>query len=91
MGSAELPDLGDEERQHDPYRRDRGSESGYAVYFICHTNLVGTFRELYAGELSFDGNRGILLDARTPVPAKELGHCVAMALTYQSARRARKK
>jgi hypothetical protein len=69
----------------------RGSETGYAVYFICHTNLVGTFRELYAGELSFDGNRGILLDARTPVPAKELGHCVAMALTYQSARRARKK
>ena len=34
----------------------------YAVYFHCQTNLVETFRELYP-ELSYDGNRAILLDA----------------------------
>jgi hypothetical protein len=52
-----------------------------AVYFHCQTNLVETFRELYP-QLSYSGNRAILLDAGEPLPKAELGHCVALALTY---------
>ena len=53
----------------------------YAVYFHCQTNLVATFRELYP-ELSYGGNRSILLDAADQIPETALRHCVALALTY---------
>jgi hypothetical protein len=67
----------------------RGSATGYAAYFICHTNLVERFRDLYGEKLRFDGNRGILLDAKEPLPEAELRHCIALALTYQSAKRSK--
>jgi hypothetical protein len=53
----------------------------YAVFFHCQTDLVETFRELYP-DLSFGGNRSILLDASEPLPKQALRHCVALALTY---------
>jgi hypothetical protein len=53
----------------------------YAVYFHCQTNLVETFRELYP-ELSFGGNRSILLNAGDKLPEAALRHCMALALTY---------
>ncbi|WFU56686.1 DUF1801 domain-containing protein [Bradyrhizobium pachyrhizi] len=52
-----------------------------AVYFHCQTNLVETFRELYP-ELSYSGNRAILLDVAGKLPEVALRHCVALALTY---------
>jgi hypothetical protein len=52
-----------------------------AVYFHCQTNLVETFRELYP-ELSFGGNRSILLNTDGKLPETALRHCVALALTY---------
>src|SRR5713101_596887 len=36
----------------------------YALYFHCQTNLVATFRELHPTELTYGGNRSILLDAK---------------------------
>ena len=57
-----------------------------AVYFHCQTNLVETFRELYP-ELSYSGNRAILLDAGNKLPEAELRHCVALALTYHLGKR----
>ena len=59
----------------------RSVPNQYAVYFHCQTNLVETFREIYP-QLSYSGNRAILLDAGAPLPKAELGHCVALALTY---------
>jgi Domain of unknown function (DU1801) len=53
----------------------------YAVYFHCQTDLVSTFRELYP-ELTYGGNRSILLDAADALPMDALRHCVALALTY---------
>jgi len=53
----------------------------YAVYFHCQTDLVATFRELYP-ELSYGGNRSILLNATDQIPETALRHCVALALTY---------
>jgi hypothetical protein len=57
-----------------------------AVYFHCQTNLVETFREIYP-ELSYSGNRAILLDAGKKLPEVELRHCVALALTYHLGKR----
>ena len=59
----------------------------YAVFFHCQTDLVETFRELYPTELSYSGNRSILLDAEDDVPEAALRHCVALALTYHLRKR----
>src|ERR1019366_699741 len=62
--------------------RVKSTANRYAVYFHCQTDLVETFRELYPRELSYDGNRSILLNAEDDVPEPALRHCVALALTY---------
>ena len=59
------------------------AEAGrYAVYFHCQTDLVETFRQLYPTELSYGGNRSILLNAEDEIPETALRHCLALALTY---------
>src|ERR1700733_15340635 len=45
----------------------KGDPRRVAMYFICHTDLIATFRELYP-ELAYDGNRAILLDVRGKLP-----------------------
>jgi hypothetical protein len=62
--------------------RVKSAANQYAVYFHCQTDLVETFRELYPRELSFGGNRSILLNAQDEIPEAALRHCVALALTY---------
>jgi len=66
--------------------RLKGDASRVAMFFICHTDLIASFRELYP-ELAYEGNRAILLDVRGRLPEDTLRHCVSLALTY----RARKK
>ena len=61
--------------------RMKSADNQVAVFFHCQTDLVATFRELYP-ELSYSGNRAILLDAGKKLPEAELRHCVALALTY---------
>jgi Domain of unknown function (DU1801) len=56
-----------------------------AIYFICHTDLIATFRELYP-ELSYEGNRAILLGGREKIPEDALRHCISLALTYRKRR-----
>jgi len=51
-----------------------------AVYFICTTNLVPTFRSLWP-ELRYEGDRAILLPLTGDLP-DALGSCIGMALTY---------
>lgn len=53
-----------------------------AMYFICSTNLVDQFRELYPETFDFRGNRALVFDAKGDLPEAELRHCVAKALTY---------
>ena len=55
-----------------------------ALYFVCTTRLVDTFREVYGAELEFEGNRAIVLDPRKPFPEAVLRHCIGLALRYQS-------
>ena len=59
----------------------KSATNQYAVFFHCQTNLVETFRELYP-ELTYGGNRSILLDGAKQFPKGALRHCVALALTY---------
>ena len=61
--------------------RVKSADNQVAVYFHCQTNLVETFRELYP-ELTYGGNRSILLDTSKALPKQALRHCVALALTY---------
>ncbi len=52
------------------------------VFFHCQTSLIETFRELYGNVFTFDGKRAIVLDISEELPAKELSHCVSLALRY---------
>lgn len=63
----------------------------YRVYFHCQTNLVATFRALYPIELQYDGNRSIALPRRDAAPIDALRHCITLALTYHSSRKARNR
>lgn len=53
-----------------------------ALFFICHTNLVDQFREIYTDALRFEGNRAIVINAGGALPREPLKHCITMALTY---------
>lgn len=58
-----------------------------AMYFICNTSLVDTFRSLFP-HLTFEGNRAILFDLDGELPEDELRQCIRMALTYHLDKRA---
>jgi Domain of unknown function (DU1801) len=64
----------------------KSAANRYALYFHCQTNLVETFRELYP-ELTYGGNRCLLLDGAKEPPEDALRHCVALALTYHLSKR----
>ena len=65
----------------------KGDDTRYAAYFICHTNLVETFRELYRGELRVRGQSRHPARREEATAGRELSHCIALALTYQLAKR----
>ena len=64
--------------------RVKGREGGYAVYFHCQSGLVGQFRELYPGKFDVEGERALHFTAGRRLPARELRHCVGLALTHHS-------
>lgn len=55
----------------------------FMLLFHCQTNLISTFRKLYAEDISFAGNRAIVLSVRQTMPMRILRECVERALTYQ--------
>lgn len=75
--------LTEETRSGTTVRIDRlkGGTGGHAVYFHCQSGLVGQFRELYPETFAYEGERAILFDPGAQVPARELRHCIALALT----------
>jgi len=54
----------------------------YAMYFICTSGLVEGFKELYKGQMKFEGNRSIVFSAGDRLPEAALRHCISLALTY---------
>lgn len=61
-------------------RPDSGHD--YAMYFICSTNLVETFQQLFGDVFTYERNRALLFKVGQQLPVDELKECVAMALTY---------
>jgi hypothetical protein len=59
-----------------------GSKDDFAMYFICHTNLVEAIQDLFGGVFTYDGNRALLFRAGDELPENQLRECVTMALTY---------
>lgn len=56
--------------------------NNYAVYFICSTKLVETFKEIYPSTFTFDDNRAIVFSLNEEPPMKPLEHCLLLSLTY---------
>ena len=54
----------------------------YEICVHCQTTLVGPFRAQYGDEFTYDGNRGLVLDAEDDIPVEELSHFIYLALTY---------
>jgi hypothetical protein len=61
----------------------RSKPNQYAMYFICTTNLVDTFRSLFPEDFKYEGNRAIVFEVGDTVPQDTLRFCVAAALTYR--------
>ena len=59
-----------------------GKPNQYALYFICTTKLVDTFREVYGESLSYEGNRALVFSLKKKLPRQEVKHCIRMALDY---------
>ncbi len=57
-----------------------------ALLFICTTNLVDRFRELYPAQFRFAGNRALVFDLKSRLPTRALKHCIGLALTYHQKR-----
>ena len=54
----------------------------FAMYFICNTTLVDTFREEYPDTFQFNGNRALEFMLTDELPISELKNCIQKALTY---------
>lgn len=68
--------------------RDKKRPGGYALYVNCQTSLVEEFRNLYPEQLTFGGNRAVLLSSDDALPEEAIKHCIALALTYHSRKKA---
>lgn len=66
----------------------RGSADRYALYVHCQTDLLATFRDIYGERLIYEGKRALVFDAAAPLDKEAVSHCVALALTYHSRKRA---
>jgi hypothetical protein len=62
----------------------------YAMYFHCQTDLIATFRTIFPREFTYEGNRAIVFESTTKVPADALAFCIAAALTYHNNRKSRR-
>lgn len=59
-----------------------------ALFCHCQTSLISDFRDIYPRTFDFEGNRALVLKEGETIPKVELAHCIALALTYHSRKRA---
>ena len=57
----------------------------YAMYFICSTSLVDTFKMEYGDLFEYEKNRAIVFRLADQIPIQELKSCISMALQYHAA------
>ncbi len=63
------------------------SPSHAAMFVNCQTSLVDRYRERFADDLEFLGNRGVRIPLDTDLADGPLGVCIAEALTYHRAKK----
>ena len=63
------------------------AEDRYAIFFHCRSGLVDEVRRLYPDIFRFQGDRAIVFDVAESLPSRELGHCIALALTHHVRKR----
>ena len=61
------------------------------LFFNCNTDLVGTFRSLFGDELTFEGNRAVVIPLADAIPRAAVQECVRAALTYHVDRKKRRR
>ncbi|MEJ2066258.1 MAG: DUF1801 domain-containing protein [Reinekea sp.] len=54
-----------------------------AIYFVCTTKLVATFKQIYGDLFQYQGKRAIVFQLNDELPVEPLRHCIELALTYQ--------
>ncbi len=62
--------------------KKKSNPDQFAMYFICSTSLVATFRILYRDTFTFEDNRAIVFHVSDDIPTTSLKHCITLALTY---------
>lgn len=65
----------------------RESRFHYAMFFICHTQLVESFKDIFGDALDYEGNRALVFTLGQKLPERELRACVGMALTHHLRKR----
>ena len=86
MGAAELPHRGDEERQHDPVDKIKGSDRRCAIYF--HARQIWSRRSARSTETrSASRATEASSSRRTKTFPPSSAHCIARALTYHLSKR----
>jgi Domain of unknown function (DU1801) len=68
----------------------RGDPTKYAIFFHCQSGLIADFRNRYPGKMQFNGERSIEFSLEQPLPTVELKHCISLALTHHSRKKATK-
>ena len=73
------------DRKGSTFRLDAVRNGGgkYALYFLCQTTLVSTFRELYGARFTFEGSRAIIFHPEARYDEEVIAHCVALAMNYR--------
>lgn len=72
-----------------PIRIDQFSDNQIALLVHCQTTLIENWKALFPQQLTFSGNRAVLLSVDSPLPAAELAVCIAMALNYHASNKSR--
>ncbi len=54
----------------------------YAMYFKCTSRLVETFKLIFDGTFTFEGNRAIVFHIDDDLPVDALKACIRATLTY---------
>jgi hypothetical protein len=68
----------------DRYRKD---DTRCALYFLCQTTLVDSFKEMFGNALVYEGNRAVILNVAGKLNVPVISQCIEMALTYNLCKR----
>jgi len=54
----------------------------YRMFVHCQTDLIARFRDWFADDLEFEGDRAVVFRVAEPLPAAVASRCIEAALTY---------